>query len=591
VLAVTAFTLLVAIGAGLVQFTQLTRIVVREGMGQAQLIARQLYAQGSRTLARSPQGNVWEALRQDPELRTLLESSLGYSPHLQYVLFADNEGRIRLHGERAKEEGQAPDRPALSDLLGSGMLARARALIYEPGRAYEVRLPLRLGSEALGTIRLGVSTALLRRELEAAVRRGLVLLGMALPIGWLVAFGLARLALRPIPRIARAMEQARRGELTAPPDLGKEDEFRELAAQLELLGKEVQADRLRTLGEEGQLQQVADHLEDGLIFLQQDRRVLSLNSAAERVVGLPQAAARGTPLGKVLPSGHPLLELLEAVSERAEEVRNVRVSLPLPEGPREFLVSAFAVRDGAAPIGTVALLKDLGSLQTVRSVVSYSAKLAALGRLTSGVAHEVKNPLNAMAIHLELLKERVGDSSDQVKESVEIIEGEIQRLDRVVQGFLGFVRPQELHPVAVDVNGLLGEVLALLRPEWEPRGVRFILTPATSLPAIAGDAELLRQAFLNLLLNACQAMPAGGDARVTVTREAGHATVRISDEGVGVAPENLERIFKLYYTTKPEGSGMGLALAYRTVQLHDGTIEVQSEIDRGTTFTIRLPLE
>lgn len=588
ILAVTALVALVAVGAVVLNFAQLTRLVVQEAERQAELIARQVYAQSSRTLRKAPQRSAWEALRRDADLRALLDSSLGYSPHLQYLLIADSGGRIRLHGERAKEGQAAPDRPLLAELLATGAMRRALHL-YRPGQVYEVRLVLRLGSEAFGAIRLGVSTALLRRELEEAARRGLGLLAVALPLGWLVALGLARLALRPIRRIAKAMELARRGELAAAPDLGREEEFRELAAQLELLGNEVQADRLRTLGEDGQLQQVADHLEDGLVFLQRDRGILFLNAAAERVLGATLSGVRGVPLAGLLPPEHPLRALLERAFDRAEGIRNLTVGLPLGGGTREFLVSAFPVGDRQGPIGGVVLLKDLGSLQTLRSLVSYSAKLAALGRLTSGVAHEVKNPLNAMAIHVELLKARLGASPEEARESVEVIEGEIQRLDRVVQGFLKFVRPQELHLAPVDVNRLLDEVVGLLRPEWEPQGIRFTLEPHAALPPVTGDAELLRQAFLNLVLNACQAMPNGGAVRLATAGETGCAVVRIADEGAGIAPENLEKIFTLYYTTKPDGSGIGLALVYRTVQFHDGTIDVESEVGRGTTFTVRLP--
>ncbi|MBI4536905.1 MAG: PAS domain-containing protein [candidate division NC10 bacterium] len=589
ILAVTALTALVAVGAGLLHFAQLTRIVVEEGMGQAELVARQLFAQSSRALERTPARGAWEALHQDAELRALLEASVGYSPHLQYALIADDEGEIRLHGEPYKEGGQAADRQTLASLLEVGPVSRTVAL-YRPGRVYEVRLPLRLGRAPFGTIRLGVSNALLRQELEAALLRGLLLLCLALPLSWIVALGLTRLSLRPIHRITVAMDQARRGELVGTPDLGGEDEFRELASQLELLGKEVQADRLRAVGEEDQILQVADHLEDGMVFLHRDRRILFMNTAAERVIGAPLSWVRGKSLAEVVPAAHPLRGLLARAFETPEGIRNATVWLPLTEESREFLVSAFTVADAHTPVGAVVLLRDLGSLQTLRSLLSYSAKLAALGRLTSGVAHEVKNPLNAMAIHLELLRGRLHGAPDEVRESLKVIDGEIQRLDRVVQGFLKFVRPQELRLASLDLNSHLGEVIALLQPEWESKGIRFSFEPAAGLLPVTADAELLRQACLNLMLNACQAMPSGGEVRVGTTHEAGWAVIRITDTGSGIAPEDLEKIFRLYYTTKPGGSGIGLAMVYRTVQLHDGSIDVQSELDQGTTVTIRLPL-
>jgi signal transduction histidine kinase len=249
------------------------------------------------------------------------------------------------------------------------------------------------------------------------------------------------------------------------------------------------------------------------------------------------------------------------------------------------------VRDATRVLGTVILLKDLESVKTVQSLVSYSAKLAALGRLTSGVAHEVKNPLNAMMIHLELLREKLDTSPSEVQQSLEVIGSEIRRLDRVVQGFLRFMRPQELAFKTLDVNALLASVAALLDAEWRSHGVHFASETDPSLPAINADEELLRQAFLNILQNACQAMPNGGTITIRTERESRELIrVSIADEGEGVLAEDVEKIFKLYYTTKANGSGIGLSLVYRIVQMHDGAIEVRSEVGRGTTMTVRLPV-
>jgi PAS domain S-box-containing protein len=590
ILVITALTFLVVATTTLVHFSQLTRLTVEGVLQQADLIAKQVYAQSSRTLSRAAGRNPQEALRQDPELRGLLEASVGYSPHLLYVLLADQNGRTILHGERDKEGATATDRPALQDVLSLDPVRRFYAL-YQPGNIYEVRFPLSLDGRPFGSIRLGVSTSLLRRELTASLTRGLTLGGVALLVGWLVAMGLANLTLKPIRRLTREMERLRRGEFEVGGDLGQEDEFKELASQVQLLGEQLQSDRLKVLGEKAHLQRVVDQLEDGLIFFNQDRRVLFFNRAAEVAVGRPMEQARGASLEELLPPSHPLRSLAERSLEPGAGLRNATISLAQDGASKEFLVSAFSVSDDQRQMGTMMVLKDLESAKTVQSLVSYSAKLAALGRLTSGVAHEVKNPLNAIAIHLELLKERLGVASDEAQHSVAVIESQIRRLDRVVQGFLRFIRPRELHLIPVDLNALLQGVLALLEPEWQPKGIRFTFQPESALPLITGDEELLHQAFMNVLLNACQAMPSGGTITVVTTRESRDtARVSIADEGAGIPPEDLEKIFRLYYTTKPDGSGIGLSLVYRIVQEHDGKIDVSSEVGQGTTMTVRLPL-
>jgi signal transduction histidine kinase len=238
--------------------------------------------------------------------------------------------------------------------------------------------------------------------------------------------------------------------------------------------------------------------------------------------------------------------------------------------------------------------RDLDSIKTLQSLVSYSAKLAALGRLTSGVAHEVKNPLNAMMIHLELVKTRLTAAQPDLKgvrESLEIIGAEIRRLDHVVNGFLRFFRSQELALKPVDLNALAHGVAALLEAEWTPMGIRFVLALDTGCPRVSGDEELLRQALINIVVNACQAMPGGGEITLETKGRGEWAALAVTDQGPGIAPEDRERIFSLYYTTKPQGSGIGLSLVYRIVQMHDGAVDVEApESGSGTRMTVRLPV-
>jgi signal transduction histidine kinase len=260
----------------------------------------------------------------------------------------------------------------------------------------------------------------------------------------------------------------------------------------------------------------------------------------------------------------------------------------------------------------------------MQSTLAYSRKLVALGRLTAGIAHEVKNPLNAMMIHLELLRTKLRAAARQAVpqpepvavqpagaaaalavarrdqpapliaqgalEHVEIIESEIRRLDEVVQGFLKFSRPEDLRLQPVRPLTLFEEILPVVKPEAERNGVSIVIDCPPHVPAINGDAGMLRQVFMNLAINACQAMPHGGALRLTASASArAWVEVRIEDSGVGIPPQNLQKIFDLYFTTKDHGTGIGLSVVYRIVQLHDGAIEVESTPGRGTTFKVLLP--
>jgi len=274
------------------------------------------------------------------------------------------------------------------------------------------------------------------------------------------------------------------------------------------------------------------------------------------------------------------------------------------------------------------IARNVEYLSEVQSTVRYSRKLAALGRLSAGVAHEVKNPLNAMMIHLELLRQQVNprparpavqaaertasgrilvargdlvepraavvaeppplDRADAMQH-VDVIAKEIRRLDEVVQGFLKFTRPEDLKLQPIAVRSLLDEIVPIVRPEADRARVQLIVD-CDAAPDVNGDPGMLRQAFLNLALNACQAMPNGGTLRIRCESARGRrVAVVFSDTGVGIAPADLQRIFDLYFTTKEKGSGIGLSMVYRTVQMHDGEIEVQSMPGSGTTFRMLLP--
>jgi signal transduction histidine kinase len=218
-----------------------------------------------------------------------------------------------------------------------------------------------------------------------------------------------------------------------------------------------------------------------------------------------------------------------------------------------------------------------------------SRRIAMVGRLTAGVAHEMKNPLNAMTIHLELLKQKLA-SGRPPSDHVEIIEQEIRRLDQRIQGFLKFVRPEETSFGPVALVPLLTSVAHAVEHEAERAGVTIDRACSDSALLVEGDAAQLRDVFLNLAQNAIQAMPRGGRLTLACSAAANHRVrVRVEDTGVGIAPENLPKVFELYYTTKERGTGVGLSMVYRTIQIHNGEIDVESTVGVGTTFIVVLP--
>jgi signal transduction histidine kinase len=216
--------------------------------------------------------------------------------------------------------------------------------------------------------------------------------------------------------------------------------------------------------------------------------------------------------------------------------------------------------------------------------------MAKLGRITAGVAHEVKNPLNSMRLWLENLKATLPITGDDMpQQAVRVLDSEIDRLDTVVKRFLDFTRPPDMHQEETGLKELLEEVLAIERPRMDKANVK-VSSRFADVPSVLADKQLLKQGLMNLFLNAVEAMPAGGYLTVSLARRGDMAEIDIQDTGRGIAPEHKQRIFQLFFTTRPGGSGIGLASTFRTVQLHNGSIEFESEVGHGTTFRIELPL-
>jgi len=589
VLAMTTVVLLVVAVATVAHLASVARITLRAAADEGELLARQLFHQSSRVIAASRLTSP-VALRRDPGIRALLEGMVGYSHTVIYAAIVDPAGRAVVHSNSAREGKTLPPRESLETVQAWGTLRVIGAMLGEP-QVYEARLPMRIGERPFATVRVGISTSLLRRELTQALVRSLALAAGALVVSVAVGLGAGRVLLRSLRRIAQGMERLARGEYGATVDLTRDDELGELAARVNRLGEQIRTDRSQWQSEKTQMEGIINSLEDSVIFLNPQRELVFCNQGAERVLNRRLEEMVGRPLEALLPGEHPLLPVVAELFEAHQERRNLPLKVPWPDGgTRELAVSSYLIQEGKRVGGSVLALKDLDPVRAVHSLVTYSQKLAALGRLTSGVAHEVKNPLNAMRIHLELLKTRLAGERPEVGENLDVIAQEIQRLDRVVQGFLKFVRPQELRLVPVNLNALLVEVARLSAPEAAQNGSQIALDLAPHLPPAMGDAELLEQAYANLVTNAIQAMPGGGTVTLATRLLPEEAIqVRVSDEGVGIPPEDLDKIFRLYYTTKPNGSGIGLSLVYRIIQMHDGHIDVESAVGQGTTMTLTLP--
>jgi signal transduction histidine kinase len=233
-------------------------------------------------------------------------------------------------------------------------------------------------------------------------------------------------------------------------------------------------------------------------------------------------------------------------------------------------------------------MRDSDSVRRLGDEIEMSRRLSASGRLTRGVAHEVKNPINAIVLHLQLLQNKLSHSEPDTRRHVDIIDSEIHRLDRVVQTLVDFTRPRDLNLEEVDLRDLLEDVAGLAAPDAEQHGV--IIERSVSEPLFINvDLDLMKQALLNVVLNGVQAMSEGGRLTISAHSEGEMVVAEILDRGSGIPSDVQDKIFELYFTTKKEGSGIGLAQTYQILQWHNGSVEFESAEGEGTVFRFCIP--
>jgi nitrogen fixation/metabolism regulation signal transduction histidine kinase len=609
---VTIVVVLVVAGMTAVQMASLTRVRIEESASRAALLKDSIlhHADG---VVRAGAADPYQALKNDPGLRSLLEAAVTSQPDTNTILYAtivNPAGIAVAHSTKGMEGQPVSQLEDIKSIEGASALEQIRAVLDE--RRFELREQILAGEKDFGAIRIGVSTLLVRREIIKALQTLGYQAAVALAISTMVAMLLAQWMLRPIHVIQSGLSRLGRGELDVTLDLPGQ-EFADLGSSFEAVTAQLAAVRTKALPEAStstEFESVMENLEDAVALFSPEGELIFSNSAMRTLLPtLARDDAGKTDLAEIAVD-HPVRQLVERALAGRKSAGPISTPLGAPsetdhEAP-EHLLLCHAIEDKRGRfIGAMVVARNLGYLSHVHTTLNYSRKLAALGRLMAGVAHEVKNPLNAMTIHLELLKQKLaamrepitvpagpsgGSRTLDLTKHVSVIGDEIKRLDQVVVGFLKFARPDELKLQPVHLASLVSEVTSMSAPEAERRGIQVKVECPPSVPEINADPGMLQQALLNLTINACHAMPDGGTLRV-ICRPASRRRVEISieDTGIGIPPENLGRIFDLYFTTKEKGSGIGLSMVFRIVQLHDGEVEVQSTPGHGTRFRLLFP--
>jgi PAS domain S-box-containing protein len=541
----------------------------------------------------SDPAQVQEALerriREDRGLSTLLQSVLAYSYAIYDAGITDSHGRVIVHTDTSLVGTQVEPRENYGDVLSANFF-RQLQIIYGPPKVYDLYVPIKRGNdERFGNIRVGISTVFLKSELEPQLNRTLEYSAVAVLLSLLLAASVSNIALRPLEAIGRRLDQmtAEVPDSHPQPDPRKVDEYGLVNTKIDKLGRQIRDVKEIFTTMKGNLDQVMGSLQEGVILFTNQNHVVLVSASAERFLGSSRDDMLGKSVEQIFTDANKLGQIVldafalhRVISQREIELEN----------GRRIQIALDFIAERGQRIGALLTMRDAETARRLEDELELSQRIAAIGRLTSGVAHEVKNPINAIVVHLELLREKMRSGDDDSRRHMDIIGSEIHRLDRVVKTLVDFNRPIEPRFVNFDLRRLMDDVTMLASPDAARSGVKIETVAGPDALSVKADADLLKQALLNIVLNGVQSMDDGGILNLLALHDESSVTIEVRDQGRGISPEIRDKVFNLFFTTKKEGSGIGLTMSYRVLQLHGGSLSFESELGVGTAFRLTLPL-
>jgi hypothetical protein len=542
----------------------------------------------------SPDVPLSEALASG-RLTQQLTTEVAYHKEIVEVAVADANGEI-LADNFADRRGQhmQPYEP-LAPLVQSGWPRKLRVMLSHNIEHYEVER--HMGPTPPLSVRVVVQPATIRESLQLPIQKSAGIALFCVVGAICLTFLFSAFAFRPLGRLRRQLDLLASGEYEPEKTENKpsKDEVSIMSSKVSLLGERLRGAQFEVSDLRGNIDHLLEDLEDAVLIFNRESRLVFASGSVSRFLGRERATLSGESIADIFPPSTNLGFLVAQAAETGMRIRNRRIPLePAAEGGEPAAAVLLSVdwlepRPGTRT-GLLVRLRDPEAKRQIGRQLQTADRLAAISRISGGVAHEVKNPLNAILLHVEVARTRLKHGEADVTPQMEVISREILRLDRVVKTFLDFTRPVELNYRVVPLRDVVSEIADLTRPQAEAAKIRLAVKQDAEGMDVRVDRDMFKQAVLNVVINAIQSMKDGGELRLECSGAGDTAEIRISDTGAGIPPELREKIFRLYFTTKPGGSGIGLAMTFRIVQLHDGTIDFSSEPGKGTTFVIRLPI-
>ncbi len=535
------------------------------------------------------------ALEQNAEKVVLEEDIL-------YVIIHDKENRVAAYSQHDEKQGMI-----LTDEVSQRAMKAKEPLIQsthskeKKARILDISIPVYIkeSQEKWGTIRIGLSLERMHSQI-LKTRLNLLLLGLfAIVLGILGSIFFARRITKPISKLVGTTISAAQGDLEQVIDIHTRDEIEELGKnfnhmiqQIRLHRNELESRLHEITSLKAYTDNILSSMTNGLITIDLEERIVTLNEMAEHILGKKRKEVVGLTLDQVFGDNHPLHRIMAETLSQGEGIFYSELELKRGEASLWLTASTSLLADGEGKrMGAMVVFQDITEIKALEEKLRHADRLAALGTLSAGLAHEIKNPLSAIKTFIQLLPKKLESPSFMEKFNI-TVPREIDRINQLVEDLLELTRKRMRPVVTLDVNRLILQVIDLHGEEMEKKHIFFEDQLDRTIPPIHGDSERLYRSFSNLVINAIQAMPNSGSLTISSEYEPSSSMVKITfrDTGIGMDEETSKNLFNPFFTTKEKGVGLGMALTHKVIEDHRGTIEVMSEKGEGTTFVLGLPV-
>lgn len=532
-------------------------------------------------------------------------------PETLYIVIHDKEGRVAAFSGRADLQGTHLKDPVSVKAVASVEPIVQRKLV-EPHqtRALDIGVPVYIpGSEyRWGTVRVALSLEPMYHQILSAQ---LVIAGvgiLALVSGVVLSSWVARMITRPLGDLVQATLEAARGNLEQSIRVTTRDEVEVLARNFTGMIHEILLQRRQLesqLNEIRRLQRYTEQLlttmNDGLLVVGPEGKVTTINPAARCMLELPESLPEGRALESVLRGSPELIGYVSEMLNKESAWSQREIELARESEAQVILASSSVLTD---PEGThselIVNLHDVTELKRLEARMRQADRLAALGVLAAGMAHEIRNPLSAIKTFVQLLPRKAAKPGFLEKFN-RTVPRELDRINGLIEELLELARSPKYYLEPMALEPLVRATVDLFEEELLLKGIRVSILFLPGVPDILADAGQLTKAIQNILKNAMQAMPSGGNVLIegfprdvrqsgaSISDDGLWAVLRFTDTGMGMSPETLSNVFNPFFTTKDRGTGLGLAITHKIVTELGGIIEVSSELNQGTSFTLSFP--